>query len=116
MRLQTGAMYATALDKVDRRANTFEKRKPRVIMQDKEELYDNAIQLKRSANTLREENYRLKAKIQQYEEDSMKKSKIMQELMAQLNNTASMRAPAAFHKEVRSTVVSLRARPRLSLH
>ena len=82
------------------RGSTFEKRRPRNIMKDKEELYDNAIQLKRHTNMLREENIRLKSKIQQYEEDSAKKSKLLQEMMSQIANTNATPRVPAYHKEV----------------
>ncbi len=48
---------------------------------------------------MREENYKLRAKIQQFEEESAKKNKIMQELMAQLSCTVTARVPT-LHKEV----------------
>ena len=73
-------------------------------MLDKEALYDNAIQLKRVANILREENGKLKSKIQQYEEENMKKGKLMQEMMHQLSIPGNASSMPRAHKEVNITL------------
>ena len=58
-------------------------------MQDKETLYDNTVQLKRYANVLVEENQRLKARVQQLDEDISRRNKMMSGLMAQMGNMSS---------------------------
>jgi hypothetical protein len=62
---------------------------PKNIMQDKEELYDNALQLKQYANSITGENCRLKAKMQQLEEELGRRNKLLNGLMAQLGNVGS---------------------------
>jgi predicted RNase H-like nuclease (RuvC/YqgF family) len=68
-------------------------------MLDKEALYDNALQLKRAVNILREENGKLKAKIQQYDEENMKKGKLMEEMMHQLSIAGNASVMPRAHKE-----------------
>ena len=46
---------------------TYEKNRPKNIMFDKEALYDSTIHLKQFINTLKDENGKLKARVQQTE-------------------------------------------------
>jgi len=72
---------------------------PKNIMQDKEALYDNTLQLKQYANALVEDNHRLKAKLQQFEEELSRKTKLLNGLMAQMSNISSMQGIQRMQKE-----------------
>jgi len=74
---------------------------------DKEALYDNALQLKKAVNILKEENDRLKARLAQSEEESSKKNKLLQEMVGQLANTTIPSQISKSHKET-SLVLALK--------
>lgn len=67
----------------------FEKKRPKKMIYDKEELYDSTIQLKQKTNSLLEENHKFKAKLQQMLEDAYRKNKVISDLMAQLSNLSN---------------------------
>ncbi len=73
---------------------------PRNIIHDKEALYDNTIQLKQYANALIEENHRLKAKLQQLEEELGRKGKLLNGLMSQMGSLSNMQGLQRMQKEV----------------
>jgi len=54
---------------------------------DKETLYENAIQLKKLTNSLREENEYLRARLNQVEEEYSKSNKLMQTISSKINTT-----------------------------
>jgi len=54
---------------------------------DKETLYENAIQLKKLTNSLREENEYLRARLNQVEEECSKNNKLMQTISSKINTT-----------------------------
>eukprot|EP01022_Parablepharisma_sp_SALTPOND_P019726 TRINITY_DN340_c2_g1_i1.p3 TRINITY_DN340_c2_g1~~TRINITY_DN340_c2_g1_i1.p3 ORF type:complete len:647 (-),score=133.67 TRINITY_DN340_c2_g1_i1:10552-12492(-) len=89
------------------RGSTFEKKRPKIIGLDKESLYDSTIQLKKSLNHFKEENDKLRAKLQQYDEESMKKNKLLQEMVSQLATSASVPKLTRSHKEA-SLVIALK--------
>jgi len=73
---------------------------PKNIIFDKESLYDNTIKLKQYANLLADENYKLKVKIQQVEEDLGRKIKLINGLMVQMSNLSHAPKIVKMQKEV----------------
>lgn len=73
---------------------------PKHILQDKEALYDNSQQLKQYANELLEENQRLKARMQQMEEEVAHRTQIINSLMVQMGNGSNAQGIQKMRKEV----------------
>ncbi len=82
-----------------RRAPKFAKLIPRNIAKDKETLYDNTLQLKQYANQLLEDNHRLKARVQQMEEEIGRRSKLINGLMSQIGSVGSMQGVQKMQRE-----------------
>jgi len=57
--------------------------RPKLFVQDRERLFDDAMKQKMTANFLKDENVRLKTKIQILEGEMGKKEKIIDELLLQ---------------------------------
>ncbi len=60
------------------------------FLQDKEQLYDEAMRSKQNMNTYKDENTKLKTRIQQCAKEIDKKDKVIQELSSQLNNQQTL--------------------------
>lgn len=59
------------------------KLRPKIINQERERLYDDAMKQKMAANYLKDENTRLKTKIQMLENELVKKEKLVDDLLVQ---------------------------------
>ena len=73
---------------------------PKTIIFDKEALYDSTLKLKQFSNNLAEENYKLKAKMQQIEDELNKKNRLLNGLMAQMSNLTRSPSIQKMQKEV----------------
>jgi len=62
---------------------------PKNILADKERLYEESLQLKKSMNLLKTENLQLKTKVQQEEKELAKRDKEIKELLDKLNTSAT---------------------------
>lgn len=60
--------------------------RPRGLKLDKERLFDDAMRQKMTANNLKDENVRLKTKIQIFENELIKKEKVIDQLIIQQEN------------------------------
>ena len=80
--------------------NKFSKVISRGIVHDKETLYDNILKLKQYSNGLLEENIKLKGKINQNEEELIRKNKLINGLIAQMENQKGMTGIQRLQKEV----------------
>jgi hypothetical protein len=58
-----------------------QKLRPRIVAQEKERLYDDAIKQKMTANYLKDENTRLKTRIFFIESEMSKKEKLIDDLL-----------------------------------
>jgi len=93
--------YAT-IGKKWNRVRKISRVMPRKIIQDKEALYDNAIKIRRYANTLEEQNMLLKVKAYQSEEELAKKKKVINGLIAQMGNAKGVEKLQQLQKDVLS--------------
>ncbi len=59
----------------------MQKLRPRIVAQEKERLYDDAIKQKMTANYLKDENTRLKTRIFFIESEMSKKEKLIDDLL-----------------------------------
>jgi len=72
--------------------------RPRVINQERERLYDDAMKQKITANFFKEENVRLKTKVHILESEMAKKDRLVDELLQQQENFNLPTTGGAFGK------------------
>ena len=58
------------------------KLRPRVVLQERERLYDDVMRQRMETNSLRDENTKLRTRLQMVETELMRKDKIIDDLLA----------------------------------
>jgi hypothetical protein len=75
----------TTVDAVNTSAISGSKHVPKNIYQDKEQLYDQALRLKKDMNCCKDQNTQLKTQVLKYQKDLAVKENYIKELLSQLN-------------------------------
>ena len=73
---------------------------PKNIIHDKEKLYDDKLKLKQTINYLTQENFQLKAKIQNMHEEMNRKNKMLNTVMSQVGNPKNSKRVQKMQREV----------------